>query len=249
MRGPIDEVPELRWSTVRRARERDKLGRDTTVYDYIARLGKKRGALVEYLVEAGGSATVAELMEGFAGKRTRSRDFKSRTLTPLTDPAVIQIEGDVVTLTQDWLAAVEQHRELAGEPEAERQQAVRVFLDRVAFKNRDNLPEPEPVPEPPKVDDLRKPWPQHPEPCDCRECSSRWGRVIGSHHVDCSCKECYYGRRNGQPPLAPKWIEVVDDLPAEDWREHTLDCECQECMYVMPSYALPCRDSAIKEGR
>ena len=46
------EVPELRWPTIRFRTGKDKRGRSAKVGDYVLRLGRKRAAVVEHLVEA-----------------------------------------------------------------------------------------------------------------------------------------------------------------------------------------------------
>jgi hypothetical protein len=124
----FEAVPELRWPYVAARQDKDEAGRPVDVYEYVARLGKKRGEFVRHLLDRGGSSTVPELMRKFAGPNTRPRDFKSRQLadlagfrrqhrgTPLSvGPPIIEIEGDVVRLLPDWRDALEKHRELAGE--------------------------------------------------------------------------------------------------------------------------------------
>lgn len=231
-------VPELRWSTNLKHPETDKFGRSVDVYEHLARLGKKRGAIVEHLLQAGGSATVAELVEVFGGKRTRAWDFKRRTLAPLTDPAVIVVEGDTVTLTDDWREALAQHRELGGEQEQARLQRERHAREREAFRNRHkNQADPEPEPGPP-IDDQRQPWPYHPEPCACRECVNRFGKVIGEHVEDCRCGPCAKARREKSKARTRTILRVVE-TPPEPEPMHPLDCECEDCIYPEPRYARP----------
>src|SRR5829696_639388 len=69
-------VPELRWSYVATVREEDERGFMHEVHEYVSRPGKQRGEIVRYLLDNGGSSTVPELMERFAGPKTRPRDFK-----------------------------------------------------------------------------------------------------------------------------------------------------------------------------
>jgi hypothetical protein len=190
-----ESVPELRWPTVLAYRERDNRGRWERKYEYLARLGKKRGAIVEYLVAAGGVSTVADLMEHFAGPQTRPRDFKRRTLAMLTGPpAVIVIEGDVVSLGGKWQAALEHARELAGEQETARLQAQKYARQKEAFRRRGEIT-PDPVPDMRPIPDLRKPWPVHPNGCACPTCEEKLGRVMGEHVEGCNCAPCFTARK------------------------------------------------------
>ena len=203
------EVPELRWPTVLTMRELDKRGRWQKVYEYLARLGKKRGEMVRYLLEAGGSVTVAELMQHFAGERTRPYDFKRRQLAELagwrydrkvrkwltTGPPLIAVEGETVTLLDGWREALEKHREQGREEEAARLQAQKHARQRQAFRKRGETPADE-VPPMHPIDDMRQPWPLHPEGCACRECVERLGRDPGPEHVeDCRCAACFTVRK------------------------------------------------------
>ena len=97
--------------------------------DSLARLGEKRQLILEHLEERGGVCTVDKLMASFAGKRSRPRDFERRTLAMLagwhyddeqrrwhrTGPAVVVLEGDVVSLAGRWREALEDARQIAGE--------------------------------------------------------------------------------------------------------------------------------------
>jgi hypothetical protein len=202
------DVPELRWPTLRFYREQDKRGRWIRKADYIARLGKKRGAIVEHLVEVGGVCTVAELMARFAGKRTRPRDFKRRTLAMLTEaPAIVVIEGDVVSLGGRWRESLEHARELSGEIDHEVNGLLVKGTDtlkrekharqREAFRRRDEV-QAEPVPDMRPIDDMRTPWPAHPIRCACRACVTRFGEPEG-HDPDCKCRKCFTARKAGSP--------------------------------------------------
>lgn len=127
-------------------------------------------------------------MTRFAGEKTRRRDFVRRQLVPMTDPAIIEINEGTVTLTKDWEAALEKARELGGENRANEEQIEKVKRQREAF-NADI--QPDEVPEIVVGDELHQPWPLHPDGCGCRECSERFGRVIGEHVEDCRCAKCY----------------------------------------------------------
>ena len=130
-------VPELRWSRVILAWERDRTGRRRCVVDPLSRLGKKRAAILECLLEGGGIATLAELMERFAGSRTRPRDFKRRTIAMLAEgPQIVAIEGDTVRLLSGWREALEDARELGGEEDAAVKQKADHFRQSLAYRNR-----------------------------------------------------------------------------------------------------------------
>jgi Domain of unknown function (DUF3854) len=142
-------VPELRWPYVATVREKDERGRMREVYECVARLGKKRGEIVRHLLENGGSSTIPELMERFAGPKTRPRDFKRRQLADLlgyrrqlygkqlsVGPPVIEIEGDAVRLVADWFDALERHRELGGEQDAAVRQKIAHLRQRAAYRAR-----------------------------------------------------------------------------------------------------------------
>lgn len=133
-------MPELRWSRVVLAWERDRTGRRRCVVDPLSRLGKKRAAVLEALLEGGGSATVSELMERFAGKRTRPRDFKRRTLAMLAEgPEIVAVEGDTVRLLEGWREALEDARELGGEEDAAVKQKADHFRQSLAYRSRDKV--------------------------------------------------------------------------------------------------------------
>jgi hypothetical protein len=80
-------------------------------------LGKIRGAVVDALVGAGGSLTLAELCEVLHRKRTR--DVRRRVLPKLEDAGVIEVEGDIVLLVADWSERLEAARRIGEELEAD----------------------------------------------------------------------------------------------------------------------------------
>jgi hypothetical protein len=246
-------VPELRWSTVLAHRERDKRGRWVRKYEYLARLGKKRQAVLEYLVEAGGVSTVAELMELCASARTRPRDFRRRTLAMLTEaPAIVVIEGDVVSLAGKWWEALEHARVIAGEQEAARLQAEKYRRQSQAFRRRSQH-RADPVPEMRPIPDLRKPWPVHPTGCACPPCVERFGTVEGEHVEGCNCAECFTARkeaahesghrgrapsgvvplprqhRSRENPTRPAAVISMHSQAEPPELEHPWHCDCPSC--------------------
>jgi Domain of unknown function (DUF3854) len=248
-------VPELRWSRAVVSWEQDKRGHRRRVVDPLARLGKKRQLILEHLVERGGICTVAELMVRFAGKRTRPRDFRRRTLRMLTEaPAIIVIEGDVVSLGGRWRESLEHAREIAGEQEAARLQAQKYARQREAFRRRDEV-EADPEPEMHPIDDMRRPWPTHPPSCACRECVKRFRQPEGEHPAECCCAKCFTVRKeeahaagNRVIPFRPRLSGRSDNPKAPTTSptgaevEHPWHCDCPECG-PEPSYARPWRAS------
>jgi Domain of unknown function (DUF3854) len=241
---PAEKVPELRWPTIKIGRDFDKRGRPVVVYDYIARPGKKRAAIVEYLVERGGVATVPELMVRFAGPRTRARDFKRRTLAMLAEPpAIIVIEGDVVSLGGKWRESLEHARELGGELEAARLLADRYQREREAFRRRDETT-PDPVPDMRPIADLRTPWPAHPAGCACPSCAKKWGERSGAglHVAGCCCADCFEViKREAHEAghrVVPLAVRRTRPIKAPPEPEHPWHCDCPECG-PEPDYATP----------
>jgi hypothetical protein len=104
----------------------------------IERLGKIRGAVVDALVAAGGSCTLAELCEVL--HRKRARDVKRRILPMLEDARVLTVDGDTMTLSDNWLDALNEAREIGGEIEADelaedrRKRKSRAYRDRHKVK-------------------------------------------------------------------------------------------------------------------
>jgi len=237
-------VPELRYSRAVLSWEYDKRGRRQRVVEPLARLGKKRQAILEYLEERGGVCNEAELMARFAGGRTRPRDFKRRTLAMLTEaPAIIVVEGDVVSLGGKWRESLEHARELGAEVVDARLQAQKYARQREAFRRRDEV-EPEPVPDMRPIPDLRTRWPAHPEGCACPSCVKRFGEREGEHVAGCSCADCFEaikeeaheaGRR--VVPLAVRRTQSAKAPPSEA-EEHPWHCDCPACG-PQPSYARP----------
>jgi hypothetical protein len=134
-RAPFSgEVPELRWPKLVLTWERREGRRVVVDAQYVARLGKRRGEIIAYLFEAGGSGTVAELMERYGARRGRLRDFRRRILGPLEAESVITVDGEEAALTDAWREALEEARERTGEIEDARLQAERHDREKRAFR-------------------------------------------------------------------------------------------------------------------
>lgn len=151
----VHALPELRASTLVRGETYNSFGFVMKEFEQFARLGKKRGEIVRYLLENEYAATVKELMEVFAGPTARRRDFVGRLLGPMLDPAIIEVDGDAVTLREGWREALETHRTLGGEQEAARLQKAEHDRQRQAYRDRRKNP-PAPSPTPEDLDAARK---------------------------------------------------------------------------------------------
>ena len=94
----------------------------------ITRLGKTRGAVLDVLDAADGVSTVGEIYDalhpGKAPDKRRPRDLVRRKTTEkgrdgllvmLEDSGILSIDGDVVTLTENWLQALGEQRRLGKE--------------------------------------------------------------------------------------------------------------------------------------
>lgn len=147
-------VPRLMWSAPKVAPKRGTVRGTRKVRQSkppnprlaIARLGKIRGAVVDALDVAGGSCTLAELCSML--HRKRPRDLVRRKKSPkgrygllvwLEDAGILVVEGDRVTLTEDWLRRLEDAREAGGELEAE-ELALRRYRDKSRAYHRRNEP-------------------------------------------------------------------------------------------------------------
>ena len=102
--------------------------------DPIKRLGKIRGAIVDVLDAAGGTAILQEIADAL--HRARPRDLRRRNLPMLEETGIVVVEGDVLHLAEDWLERLEDQRELGKEVEADELAATRHKLKSRAFHNR-----------------------------------------------------------------------------------------------------------------
>lgn len=138
---PSVDLPKLRWGSVTVRREKDRRGHDIEVRRYQDRPGKKRGEILRYILESGGSVTIDELHQRFGGENTRRRDFCRRMLAPMADgPALIELDGGEVRAAESWREALDYRRELGDEPGIERRQRVNHELRRAAFHRRHENP-------------------------------------------------------------------------------------------------------------
>ena len=147
--------PRLMWSSPKSAPKRGTVADTRKVRESkppaarpaVARLGKIRGAVVDAVEVAGGSCTLAELCAILHRKRPwdlvrRKRSPKGRDglLVWLEEAGILTVEGDTVTLADNWLDRLEEAREAGGELEAEELAAKR-YRDRShAYHSRDRAP-------------------------------------------------------------------------------------------------------------
>jgi hypothetical protein len=137
-------APRLRWSrpkfTPRRGVVRDTRRVRQSVKldsrDAIKRLGKIRGAILDALDAADGSATLQEIADTL--HRARPRDLRRRNLPMLVEAGILIVgDDDIVSLTEHWLERLEDQRELGKEAEADEMAATRHKLKAKAFHKRD----------------------------------------------------------------------------------------------------------------
>jgi hypothetical protein len=114
-------APRLRWSrpkytpkrgTVRGARK-VRQSPKLEPRDRIERLGKIRAAILDALDSGGGTLTLRQIAEVL--HRSRPRDIRRRNLPMLEEAGIIEVDGDVVSLTDGWLEALDDQRRLGGE--------------------------------------------------------------------------------------------------------------------------------------
>ncbi len=135
LRAPLT-APRLRWSRP----VFDGLTRVGT----ISRMGKSKGEIIDHLEDAGGTLTVASLVEALGVSRVR--DLRRRHLEPLAEAGVVECFGDAVSLTSDWLDALNERRDQDGEIADHRRDMARYQRERDAYRNRDqNPPTPHPA--------------------------------------------------------------------------------------------------------
>jgi hypothetical protein len=119
----------LRWSGPRFDRVGDEVVRTT-----VLRLGKTAGAVIDYLEKIGGCATVEEIAEFL--QVSRARDMRRRVISRLEAAGVVECSGEVVSLAEDWLEALNREREVAGEIAAQRRDVARYARERIGYCNR-----------------------------------------------------------------------------------------------------------------
>jgi uncharacterized protein DUF3854 len=137
-------APRLRWSspgsrpsrkTIGKYR-RGEIARLPEPRLAIKRLGKIRGALLDVLDLAGGSATLQEIADAL--QRKRARDIRRRLLPWLVEDGIVTVceAGDRVSLTADWQERLGLAMWAAGEQEADERDRSALKLRREVFHYR-----------------------------------------------------------------------------------------------------------------
>jgi hypothetical protein len=130
LRAPLT-ASRLRWSR--------PIYTGLTRVGTISRLGKTKGAVVDFLeASPSSSLTVAELAEKLG--LARVRDLRRRHLDPLVEAGVVECSGDAVSLTADWLDALNARREQDGEIADHRRDMARYQRERDAYRDRNKHP-------------------------------------------------------------------------------------------------------------
>lgn len=100
----------------------------------VKRLGKTRVAVADVVEACGGVATLGEVAASLHVKRPR--DLRRRVLPMLEEAGILNVEDDLVTLSEDWLEAWERAREVGGEVASDEAAVEDLKLRRKAYHNR-----------------------------------------------------------------------------------------------------------------
>lgn len=131
LRAP--SAPRLRWSAPKFTRNPE----GGWEREYIRRLGKHNGRLLDHLERAGGSLELSELAE-IANKR--ARDLRRRNLPLLQERGIVELDGDTVSVISNWLGALIEERRISGEIDADLKAESDHKRQREAYRNRDKTP-------------------------------------------------------------------------------------------------------------
>jgi len=151
-RAPLT-APRLRWSSPARKTRRGvtpgtRKVRDGVVSkkrDAIVRLGKSCERVMDVLEAAGGTMTIPALAAAVDVKRPRELTRRKNPetgkgrdgfVTRLEDVGVLEVAGDTVALTEDWLEALDRERDRAGEIELYKRDMRRYNEQSEAYRNR-----------------------------------------------------------------------------------------------------------------
>jgi hypothetical protein len=100
---------------------------------YIKRLGPHRCAILDALEDADGELHLKDLCEVL--HRERPWDVRRRVLPMLEEAEIIEVDGDVVRLADDWLDKVEEERERSGEISLAEEQREKHRRDRRDYRD------------------------------------------------------------------------------------------------------------------
>jgi hypothetical protein len=113
--------------------------------------------MLDVLDAAGGTETLQVIADAL--HRARPRDLRRRNLPMLEDAGIVTVDGDVVSLTEDWLERLDDQRELGKEVEADELAARHHKLKSRAFHSRHRRP----ADEAPAEDEMRDRRESYPE--------------------------------------------------------------------------------------
>ena len=121
----LDELARLRWPYVRRVWTPDGY-----THEYVARLGKTKGAALRHAIEAGGAIALPEL----GARMGISPRHAKRHAGALLEAELAYLEGSTLHVAGDALQKLLIARELGSEYEAERLQKERHQRQRAAYR-------------------------------------------------------------------------------------------------------------------
>jgi hypothetical protein len=202
-RAPLT-APRLRWSSPPRrprrgvtpgtSRVRDSVSKKR---DAVIRLGKSCERVVDSLEAAGGTMLLTDLAGELHVKRprdlTRRKNLETDKgrdgfVTRLEDVGVLEVDGDTVSLCEEWLENLDRERERSGEIALYRRDMAQYNRQRAGYHNRHkHAPDPELEPEAPVLPDLS------PEAAEAVEAVLAWEAAHGPFTFDrASWKRLFY---------------------------------------------------------
>jgi Bifunctional DNA primase/polymerase, N-terminal/Primase C terminal 1 (PriCT-1) len=233
--GETLRAPRLRWSA-----------------PGIRRLGKSCEAAVDYLDRTGGVMTIAELAAAMG--ISRAWDFRRRVVSRLVAAGVVECSGNVVSLVEEWLEALNEERENTGEIAALRRDIARYDRERVAYaKRHEDRPEHAPTHE--ELAALERARRARRMRLALKALRTRgsgpaknlelfmsgelhdvdylvWS-ILHFHHVPAEMLDLW------RSPVLEAGSVVVSEVSTPGGMPHRLDCACEDCVYPEPRYARP----------
>jgi hypothetical protein len=222
----------------------------------VKRLGKKRSHIFDRLDTAGGKLALQELgrMMGVRPRdlvrRKKTEKGRDGLLVWPAEAGILVIEGDVVSLTPDWLDRLEEERERGKELDADEQAKGKRKRRSLAYRDhlkRKRGKAPAPKPSTAGVANIRAsrgkrrayldthasdPAARTPTDAELAAMRRRVGRLVREGMARRFAEQEVYGAAascttRSDPPTGPP----------DDPMKHPLDCECLDCSARAPSYA------------
>ncbi len=97
---------------------------------------------MDHLEASDGTLAVQELLKRMDKDPARLRDFLRRTVKPLEEAGIVAVSDNTLTLTPDWLPALNESRERNLEIERYKRDMLRYQLQRDAYRDRYGNPQP-----------------------------------------------------------------------------------------------------------